>query len=77
MQNSMGTKGNVTGSLLNGHPNVRLEPLPVLINDGYECDRRLADFRGELGKTIKSHLRRGIENIILPQNGEPFIFVWG
>jgi len=72
LQNGMGAKGDVTRGFRHRRTHLRLEPLPLLVNEGNHRDGRFADARRELGQVIENRLRQRVQQVILPQDFKPF-----
>lgn len=67
----------VTGSLVGVESHLRLEPLPVRVDQADEGDGRPADVGGEAGEIIKIGFCGGIQYLIIAQSLEPGVFVIG
>jgi hypothetical protein len=63
----MCAKGNVARRLGHFQADLRLEPLPVLIQERDQRDRHVADFGRESGEIVQGRLRRRVEHVVLPQ----------
>mgnify|MGYP000626470265 CR=1 FL=1 len=68
---------HVPGGLARLEPESRLEPLPVVVDERDQGDRRLADVGGKGGQVVERLLRRSVEHAVLPKYGQPCLFVSG
>ena len=74
LEDGLGTDRDLHGCLSEAKPNLRLEPLPAVLNevDGrYGC---VADLSGKLHQAIESGLGSGVEHMIAAKGGEPVAF---
>ena len=74
---SVGAERDVTARLARLEPEGGLEPLPVVVHERDQRDRRLADVGGERRQVVERLLRRRVEHAILPKYGQPCLFVRG
>ncbi len=66
----MGAKGEIARGFGHIQTNTAFEPLALVVYQANQCNRHLADHRGQLGKVIKALLPTGVENIERMQMGE-------
>ena len=70
----VGAEGRVPGGLAYIEAHRCLEPLPFLIDETDEGDRRAAELCGEADKIIAGRFRRAVQNLIAAQRFEACIF---
>ena len=66
----MYAKRNFLGRLTDMEANFALEPLPLRIHQGNQCDRNPKDMGRKLRQVIKRRFRLGIEDAITVQGLE-------
>ena len=71
----MGAAGNVARDFLKVEAGVGLEPSAVAINEAKQGDGRFADLGGAGGDFVKNLFWRRIQNVVLPQQRQPGVFV--
>ena len=75
LQNRIGAERLLTRGFGFLFTNARLEPLPLAVDERHDRRGRAADEGRKLGDVIERLLRRGVEDVILPQGLQPGGFV--
>ena len=76
LQNRMPAKRNISASLGRLHARARLEPLPIRIDQAYDCDWYAKHLSRQSGQAIKALLSGCIEDIQVVQACHADVFVW-
>src|SRR3989304_4922771 len=75
LQDRMGAERNIPGGFRYRQTHLRLEPLPVCINEGYERNGGFAYMRSQSSKVVKCLFGSSIEDFILAKGFEPRRFI--
>ena len=75
-RDDVAAKGNVPRRLARFQTDFALEPLPRRINECNGGHGRAANLRGEPREVVEFRLGGCVEDVVTPQRGEAFGFVW-
>ena len=77
LENGVPAKRIIPWRLVDGHTELGLEPLPVLIDERDEGDGSLADMGGQRGQVVQRAFRERVEQIIAAQRLKTKCFIRG
>ena len=77
LQDSMGAKRDVPGRFLDRQTDLRLEPLPLPVDEADQRDRSAANVCGQTGQIVKVFFGSGVKNLVLMKDMKPRLFVPG
>ena len=71
----MGTEGHVARRFARRHSNLRLEPLPMGVNQTHQRDGSATDHGGKTGQIIEGVFGRRVEDVVSTQRVEARRFI--
>jgi hypothetical protein len=75
LEKGRGTDGLDEGRLAPAEAQLRLEPLPLFINEADQGDRCLANLRGHTNEVIEVRFRRCVEDAVASERRQPPPFI--
>src|SRR2546427_274746 len=75
LQDSMGAKRNVPGRFLDRQTDLRLEPLPLPVDEADQRDRGAANVSGQTRQIVKLFFGSGVKNLVLMKDMKPSFFM--
>ena len=73
----MSAEGHIPGSFRGVYPYVRLEPLPVRVDEDDNSHGRATDDRGERGDIVEFRFGGGVQYLKARQSFESLVFIRG